>query len=275
MEENIDDICRAISDPCRSDFQILADYWKKIGLSESQFNERTQVFKEMLVDKIKQLTSDMIDESKRNVKELEERCDTNLRKIELIWQELECEGEPNLPSGNLDLLQREKELRDQLTLLSKEKECRLANDKVLIDEDKKLSEILGVRPTDVEENKVLTEDLTIELENHISDLKKEMETRENQMFTIKEEILRLMEELEMDLNTSSLSHFFDDGEEERTLTKAMLRNVQKSMETLRETLAEKTREAAAMVKEIVSLYERLEVPDEEKLPLALGQVGLG
>ena len=120
----------------------------------------------------------------------------------------------------------------------KEKARRLAKDKVLIDEDKKLSEILGVRPTDVEENKVLTQDLTIELENHIGDLKKEMETRENQMFTMKEEILRLMGELEMDLNTSSLAHFFDDEEEGRTLTKGMLRNVQKSMEALRDTLAE-------------------------------------
>ena len=68
---------------------------------------------------------------------------------------------------------------------------------------------------------------------------------------------------------------FDDEEEGRTLTKGMLRNVQKSMEALRDTLAEKTKEAAAMAKDIVSLYERLEVPDEERLALALGEVSLG
>jgi len=181
-----------------------------MGISESQWEDRFNT----IVSKLEDATLKMVKEEELNAEKLETQCSKHKSNIMTLWTELECEGDVDFEvedaEEDITLLQKEKCMRDQLELLRNEKQKRLISERVLINEDKELSAFLGVEAVETEENQLLTEDEKIKLENHIGEMKRVREERENFLFTMKEEILRLLDELEIDLNTTSLAAFIAD-----------------------------------------------------------------
>jgi len=267
-ERVLDELIGDLSASFKEDLRKVLGLWKRMGLSDTQVKQRH----ETVIEQLTSVTKNMVEEETSNEVKIMMICEKHLANISSLWSQMECDGEPLEKDFNhLSLLRREKYLRDKFELLSKEKTRRLTEEKILIKENYDLSTLLGVPCITVVEDTLLTDNERIELENHIGDMKEMKEERETHMLNMKEEILRLLDQLEIDLNTTSLAEFITE-DESKSLTQSDLKSVQVSMVELKKQLEEKQRGAEMLAEEICSLYEKLKVSKDLRLPLATGQV---
>jgi len=267
-EDNLDEIIVTLSASFKEDLRNVLNLWERMGLSAAQVKQRH----ETVIAQLTNVTKSMVEEETKNEVKLMNVCSKHLDNIASLWSELEGDGEAlDKDAIGLPLVRREKYLRDKFDLLNKEKTRRLAEERILIKENYDLSTLLGVQCVSVVENTLLTENERIELENHIGDLKEMKEERETYMLNIKEEIVRLLDQLEIDLNTTSLADFITE-DESKSLSQSDLKSLQVSMEELQKQLEEKQRGAEMIVQEIFSLYEKLKISENQRLPLTTGQV---
>jgi len=262
LKELSRDICSSFQD----DLKTVVDSWREMGLSDAQVKERQQT----VIDQISDVTKNMVKEEKRHKDKLTKICDDHFDKITELWSELECEGEFGMVEEceGFSLLKKENHLRTQLDLFQKEKDRRLGEEKGLIKENYDLSSFLGVDCVEVAENTLLTGRKQLEIENHNEELKKMKEERENRMMNMQEEIFSLVDQLEMDINeTDSIMLEIPRG-----LRMTDLLTVQESLDKLKKQLVDRQKNAEMLVKEIVHLYDKLNMPSSQRLPLAMGQV---
>ena len=99
------------------------------------------------------------------------------------------------------------------------------------------------------------------------------EEREQCMFSMKEEIVELLDDLEMDLNATSLDILLiTDDQKFDSLRQCDLDSVRNTLEDLREQVVKREAEVKEMVEQVVALYERLDVSPEDQCPLSSGRV---
>jgi len=235
-------------------------------LSDSQVKERQQT----VIEQISDVTKNMVKEEKRHKDKLKKICDYHYDKITELWSELECEGEFRMEEEceGFSLLKKENHLRKQLELFQSEKDRRLEEEKGLIKENSDLSSFLGVDCVKVAEHTLLTGRKQLELENHNEELKKMKEERENRMMNMQEEIFSLVDQLEINISENdSIMLGLPKG-----LRMTDLLTVQESLDKLKKQLVDRQKNAKMLVKEIVNLYDKLNVPSSQRLPLAMGQV---
>jgi len=265
LKELSSNICSSFQE----DLKIVLDSWGEMGLSDAQVKERQQT----VIKQISDVTKIMVKEEKRHKDKLTKICDDHYDQITELWSELECEGEFGMEQEceGFSLLKKENYLRKQLDLFQKEKDGRLEEEKGLIKENYDLSSFLGVECVKVAESTLLTGRKQIEIENHNEELKRMKEERENRMMNMQEEIFSLVDQLEIDISEESLtdSVLFDIPKRLRITD---LLTVQESLDKLKKQLVDRQKNSELLVKEIVHLYDKLNVPSSQRLPLAMGQV---
>ena len=139
-----------------------------------------------------------------------------------------------------------------------------------MDKEARLTTKLGISISEKNMSLVPDAETIGSLEKNIERLKQEVEEREMKMFSMKEEVVSLLEALEMDMNATNLDEMLVENQDHVSLKKTDLEKVEATLVNLRKKV--KCKEAETLVQKVVKLYERLRVPQEERSALASGQV---
>ena len=142
----------------------------------------------------------------------------------------------------------------------------------MIEEERTLADKLGLEAVRIDEDTIPEKEDIIRVEDNLRGLIRIKEERETRMFTMKEHIVALMETLGMDMNATMLSLALDGEEELDSLKLSDLHSIQHTMDELERSLEEKKVEVRLLLKDITSLYARLDIPESEQCPLSTGRV---
>ena len=135
-----------------------------------------------------------------------------------------------------------------------------------MDTEARLAAKLGISIGKKDASLVPVAEIIGSVEKNIEELKQEVEEREMKLFSMKEEVVFLLEALEMDMNATNLDEMLVEDEDYVSLKKTDLENVEATLVDLRKKV--KCKEAETLVQKVAKLYERLRVPQEERSALA-------
>ena len=105
------------------------------------------------------------------------------------------------------------------------------------------------------------------VEDNIAEMKRLAEEREDKMFEMKEDITRLCDVLDMDMNATSIALLLPEGHQEGSLRPADLEAVAATLQDLQGRMAARRDEVGAMVEQVRGLYDKLAVVQEERIDL--------
>ena len=142
----------------------------------------------------------------------------------------------------------------------------------LIEEERTLAFKLGLEAVRIDEDTIPDKEDITRVEDNLRGLTKIKEERETRMFTMKEHIVAIMETLGMDMNATMLSLALDGEDDRDSLKLTDLRSIQHTMDELKRSLEHRKVEVQELLKDITSLYTRLNIPELEQCPLSTGRV---
>eukprot|EP00092_Neocalanus_flemingeri_P022714 GFUD01024634.1.p1 GENE.GFUD01024634.1~~GFUD01024634.1.p1 ORF type:complete len:780 (-),score=195.56 GFUD01024634.1:138-2267(-) len=214
----------------------------------------------------------MVECDRENKMKIEEACNNLKKDIRVLWRKLKMTGEPEqLPSG-LTLLEQQKSLKTKLICLEERRTEIMQQFRSVIDEERALAAKLGLEGVYIDEDTIPEKEDMQQVEESLRKLVRVKEERETHMFTMKEEIVSLLDCLGMDLNATTLSSVLDGEEPFDSLKPSDMKSVQHTMVELRTTLEQKKVEVRTIMEQIAGLYTRLDILSCEQCPLAMGQV---
>ncbi|XP_059679582.1 protein regulator of cytokinesis 1 isoform X1 [Gavia stellata] len=245
----------------------LRDIWEEIGIPEEQRLERTDVVKKH----IKSLLDMMVAEEEN----LKERL---LKSIALCRKELdtlcrELQLDPFEAEEESTILQMEKNLRTRVEVMLKQKRDRKQELKTLQEQDRDLCDILCTTPFCIDSNAVPSLEDLDRYRRHLASLTAEKEQRREEFVSSKRQIILLMEELDHTPDTSFERDVVCEDEEAFCLSEdniAALQNLLQQLEA-RRSLNEAV--CTELRSRIVALWERLQVPGEERESSAVHVTG--
>merc|ERR1719357_59980 len=199
------------------------------------------------------------------------RCKDQRQQIVNKIKELGLEMKMEQISSNLPLAEQNKLLQDQLNEIEQRESAMMAKYRALMEEELKLTTKLDVQALNL--GHIPSINNTEILAENNKKLQRLAEEREQCMFSMKEEIVELLDDLEMDLNATSLDILLiTDDQKFDSLRQCDLDSVRNTLEDLREQVVKREAEVKEMVEQVVALYERLDVSPEDQCPLSSGRV---
>eukprot|EP00092_Neocalanus_flemingeri_P014462 GFUD01015606.1.p1 GENE.GFUD01015606.1~~GFUD01015606.1.p1 ORF type:complete len:767 (+),score=188.47 GFUD01015606.1:174-2303(+) len=214
----------------------------------------------------------MVECDRENKMKIEEACNNLKKDIRVLWRKLKMTGEPeHLPSG-LTLLEQQKSLKTNIIYLEERRKEMMEQFRSVIDEERALAAKLGLQAVYIDEDTIPEKEDMQQVEESLRKMVRVKEERETHMFTMKEEIVTLLDCLGMDLNATTISSVLDGEEPFDSLKPSDMKSVQHTMVELRTTLEQKKVEVRTIMEQIAGLYTRLDILSGEQCPLAMGQV---
>ncbi|NXR54810.1 PRC1 regulator, partial [Hippolais icterina] len=236
----------------------LRDIWEEIGIPEELRLERTDTVRKH----IKNLLDMMVAEEEG----LRERL---LKSIALCRKELDvlC-NELQLGSFEIEnectILQMEKNLRTHVEVLQKQKQDRKQELKALQEQDRDLSDILCTDLFSIDTARVPSlEDLEC-YRHHVASLKTLKEKRREEFVANKYQIILLMNELDHIPDTSFEQEVVCKDEETFCLSENNIVALQSLLQQLEAQRALNEAVCVELRARIVTLWERLQIPEEER-----------
>ncbi|KAM6125418.1 protein regulator of cytokinesis 1 [Phoenicopterus ruber ruber] len=245
----------------------LRDIWEEIGIPEEQRLERTDVVKKH----IKSLLDMMVAEEES----LKERL---LKSIALCRKELdtlcrELQLDPFEAEKESTILQMEKNLRTRVEVMLKQKRDRKQELKTLQEQDRDLCDILCTTPFCIDSNAVPSLEDLDRYRRHLASLTAEKEQRREEFVSNKRQIILLMEELDHTPDTSFERDVVCEDEEAFCLSMDNIAALQHLLQQLEARRSLNEAVCAELRSRIVALWERLQVPAEERESSAVHMAG--
>ncbi|XP_039714125.1 protein regulator of cytokinesis 1 isoform X2 [Pteropus medius] len=245
----------------------LREIWELIGIPEDQRLQRTEVVKKHIKDLL-----DMMIAEEQNLKE------RLIKSISICQKELttlcrELRVEPFQEEGEPTILQLEKDLRTQVELMRKQKKERKQELKLLQEQDQELCEILCVTPYDIDSASVPSLGELNQFRQHVAALRETKACRREEFVDIKRQIILCMEELDHTPDTSFERDVVCEDEDAFCLS---LDNIATLQKLLRQLEMQKSQNEAAcedLRARIRELWDRLQIPTEERQAVALVATG--
>ncbi|XP_051004744.1 protein regulator of cytokinesis 1 isoform X2 [Acomys russatus] len=240
----------------------LREIWELIGIPEEQRLQRTEVVKKHI--------KDLLDRMIAEEESLRERL---LKSISVCQKELsglcsELQVKPYHEEKETTILQLEKDLRTQVELMRKQKKERKQELKLLQEQDQELCEILCMPPSDVDSTSLPTvEELNL-FRQRVATLRETKESRHEQFVNLKRKIILCMEELEHTPDTSFEKDVVCEDESAFCLSLENITTLQKLLQQLETRKSQNEAECEALRAQIRELWDRLQVPEEEREPVA-------
>ncbi|XP_075808369.1 protein regulator of cytokinesis 1 isoform X2 [Microtus pennsylvanicus] len=245
----------------------LREIWELIGIPEEQRLQRTEVVKKHI--------KDLLDRMIAEEESLRERL---LKSISICQKELstlcsELQVKPYQEEKEITVLQLEKDLRTQVELMRKQKKERKQELKLLQEQDQELCEILCLPLYDVESSSVPTLEELNRFRQRVATLKETKESRHEQFVSIKRQIILCMEELEHTPDTSFEKDVVCEDESAFCLSLENIATLQKLLQQLEIKKSKNEAECEGLRAQIRELWDRLQIPDEEREPVAAIMTG--
>ncbi|KAM4618418.1 protein regulator of cytokinesis 1-like [Polymixia lowei] len=237
----------------------LKDIWEEIGIPEDQRLQRTDVVHEH----IKGLLDMMIAEEqglKKRLMSSIESCHKELDELCIVLQLPPFEEEEE----GSTMLQLEKDLRTRLEVLKKQKKQRMEDLKALAARDRELCDIMCSTRFCIDEDSVPSLEQLKSYRSYLDDMTKEKERRHDEFVSIKKRIILCMDDLEQLPETSFEKDVIGEDEEAFCLSNDNITALKLLLSQLEERKAENEVCCSAYRTKIQELWERLQIPQEER-----------
>ncbi|XP_058500918.1 protein regulator of cytokinesis 1-like [Solea solea] len=240
----------------------LQDIWEEIGIPEEQRLQRTNDVNKH----IKGLLDLMIAEEE----ELKERL---VKKIDICRKELnnlcvELQRPPFEEEEGCTMLQMEKNSRTCLEVMKEHKKQRMEELKGLVVKDRELCDIMCTTPFCIDHDSVPSLKQLETFHAYLDDLTKEKLCRHNEFVSIKKDIITCMDDLEQNPESSFEMDVMCEHEEAFCLSNDNIAAVKMLLSELQERKAQNDLRCLAFRTKIQELWERLQIPQEEREPLS-------
>ncbi|NXN85880.1 PRC1 regulator, partial [Bombycilla garrulus] len=236
----------------------LRNIWEEIGIPEEQRLERTDVVRKH----IKSLLDMMVAEEESLKERLLKSIVLCRKELENLCTELQLGPFEAQEEGTM--LQMEKNLRTQVEVLQKQKRDRKQELKALQEQDRDLCDILCAPLFSIDMGSVPSlEDLDC-YRRHVASLNSLKEQRREEFVTNKRQIILLMEELDHTPDTSFERDVVCEEEEAFCLSQDNILALQNLLQQLEARRALNEAVCAELRTRIEALWERLQIPQEER-----------
>ncbi|XP_033490183.2 protein regulator of cytokinesis 1-like isoform X1 [Epinephelus lanceolatus] len=240
----------------------LQDIWEEIGIPEEQRLQRTNdVHKH-----IKGLLDLMIAEEEELKKRLLKSIQSCLKELNHLCSELQMP--PFEEEDGCTMLQMEKNSRTHLEVMKEHKKQRMDELKGLIGKDRELCDIMCTTPFCIDPDSIPSLTQLETYRTYLDDLTKEKERRHNEFVSLKKEIVVCMDDLEQSPETSFETDVMCEDEEAFCLSNDNIAALKLLLSQLQDRKAENELRCSAFRTKIQELWERLEIPQEEREALS-------
>ncbi|NXQ39985.1 PRC1 regulator, partial [Catharus fuscescens] len=162
------------------------------------------------------------------------------------------------------ILQMEKNLRTCVEVLQKQKRDRKQELKALQEQDRSLSDILCTPLFSIDTNSVPSLEDLDRYRRHVASLNTLKEQRQEEFVSNKRQIILLMEELDHTPDTSFERDVVCEDEKVFCLSKDNIMALQKLLQQLEAQRALNEAVCTELRARILALWERLQIPEEER-----------
>ncbi|XP_051484800.1 protein regulator of cytokinesis 1 isoform X2 [Apus apus] len=245
----------------------LRDIWEEIGIPEEQRLERTGVVKKYM----KGLLDQMVAEEERLKERLLKSIAVCRKELDTLCRELQLE--PFEEEEESTILQMEKNLRTRVEVMLKQKRDRKQELKTLQERDQDLCDILCTTPFDIDGSAVPSLEDLDRYRRHLATLTATKEQRREEFVSSKRQIILLMEELDHTPDTSFERDVVCEDEDAFCLSTDNLAALQGLLQQLEARRSLNEAVCAELRARIAALWERLQVPEEERASSAVHVAG--
>ncbi|XP_068881316.1 protein regulator of cytokinesis 1 isoform X5 [Aphelocoma coerulescens] len=245
----------------------LRDIWEEIGIPEEQRLERTDVVKKHIKSLLDMMVAEEESLKERLLKSIalcRKELDTLCRELQLGPFETEEES---------TILQMEKNLRTRVEVLQKQKRDRKQELKALQEQDRDLCDILCTALFSIDTGSVPSLEDLDRYRRHVASLNTLKEQRREEFVSNKRQIILLMEELDHTPDTSFERDVVCEDEEAFCLSKDNIVALQNLLQQLEAQRALNEAVCTELRARIVALWERLQIPEEERESSAVHLAG--
>ncbi|XP_045893215.1 protein regulator of cytokinesis 1-like isoform X2 [Micropterus dolomieu] len=240
----------------------LQDIWEEIGIPEEQRLQRTNdVHKH-----IKGLLDLMIAEEEELKKRLVKSIQACLKELNQLCSELHLP--PFEEEEGCTMLQMEKNCRTRLEVMKEHKKQRMQELKDLTGKDRELCDIMCTTPFCIDQDSIPSLQQLETYRAYLDNLTKEKEHRHDEFMSIKKEIIVCMDDLEQNPETSFEMDVMCEDEEAFCLSNDNIAALKLLLSQLKERKAENELHCSAFRTKIQELWERLQIPQEEREALS-------
>ncbi|XP_051562410.1 protein regulator of cytokinesis 1-like isoform X1 [Myxocyprinus asiaticus] len=236
----------------------LKDIWEEIGIPEDQRLERTNVVR----NHVKGLLDMMIAEEESLRRRLMTSIETCRKELSKLCSELQLS--PLQEERCNTMLQQEKDLRSRVELMLKEKNQRMQALKAFTEQDQDLCDNLCSKPFSISASSVPSLEHLETFRQHISSLTAEKERRHTEFVQLKKQIILCMDDLEQLPETSFEKDVVCEDEESFCLSKENIDSLKILLHQLESRKAENECICGSYREKIQELWERLQIPQEER-----------
>ncbi|MEQ2220386.1 hypothetical protein ILYODFUR_004852 [Ilyodon furcidens] len=240
----------------------LQDIWEEIGIPEEQRLRRTNdVHKH-----IKGLLDLMIAEEQELKQRLLKTIESCQKELNLLCSELQLP--PFEDEEGCTILQMEKSCRTRVEVMKGYKNQRMEELKGLVAKDCELCDIMCTTPFSIDQNSVPSMKQLETYRTYLDDLMKEKEHRHDEFVSTKKEIIAFMNDLEQNPETSFEMDVMCEDEDAFCLSNDNIAALKLLLSHLQQRKAENELLCSGFRTKIQELWERLQVPLEEREPLS-------
>ncbi|XP_033044823.1 protein regulator of cytokinesis 1 isoform X3 [Trachypithecus francoisi] len=240
----------------------LREIWELIGIPEDQRLQRTEVVKKH----IKELLDMMIAEEESLKERLIKSISVCQKELSTLCSELRVE--PFQEEGETTILQLEKDLRTQVELMRKQKKERKQELKLLQEQDQELCEILCMPHYDIDSASVPSLEELNQFRQHVTTLRETKASRREEFVSIKRQIILCMEELDHTPDTSFERDVACEDEDAFCLSLENIATLQKLLRQLEMRKSQNEAVCEGLRAQIRELWDRLQIPEEEREAVA-------
>nr|XP_028561451.1 protein regulator of cytokinesis 1 isoform X2 [Podarcis muralis] len=245
----------------------LRDIWEEIGIPEDQRLQRTEVVKKH----VKGLLDMMIAEEENLKERLLKSIAVCRKELVILCKELQLA--PFEEDEETTILQLEKDLRTRVEVMLKQKRERKQELKVLQERDREMCDLLCTAPYDIDSEAVPSLAELDHFRRHLAGLATEKERRQKEFLDTKRQIILCMEELEHTPDTSFERDVVCEEEDAFCLSEDNIAALKDLLQQLESRRAQKEALCQELRSRIRVLWERLQVPAEEREAFAPYMVG--
>ncbi|KAK7892132.1 hypothetical protein WMY93_024095 [Mugilogobius chulae] len=240
----------------------LQDIWEEIGIPEEQRLQRTND----VHNYIKGLLDMMITEEEDLKKRLIKTIEVCRKEMKMLCSELQLP--PFEEESGCTILQIEKNSRTQLEGLKTHKKQRVEEFESLLAKDRELCDIMSTTPFSIDKDSVPSLKQLETYRAYLDDLTKQKEQRHEEFVSLKKDIAQCMEDLERQPETSFEMDVLCEDEEAFCLSTDNISALKMLLSQLQERKAEIELRCTTYRTKIQELWERLNIPQEERDPLS-------
>ncbi|XP_077041713.1 protein regulator of cytokinesis 1 isoform X2 [Agelaius phoeniceus] len=235
----------------------LRDIWEEIGIPEEQRLERTDVVRKH----IKSLLDMMVAEEESLKERLLKSIALCRKELDTLCRELQLGP---FETEESTILQMEKNLRTCVEVLQKQKQDRKQELKALQEQDRALCDILCTALFTIDTGSVPSLDDLDRYRRHVASLNTLKEQRREEFVSHKRQIILLMEELDHTPDTSFEQDVVCEDEEAFCLSEDNIMALQNLLQQLEGRRALNEAVCAELRARILALWERLQIPQEQR-----------